>query len=49
MDVRSGLQEREMAQNRSQCSVLVPAMLQLEVTVAVLVAWVLRIYARSRA
>jgi hypothetical protein len=49
MDVRSGLQEWEMAQNRAQCSVLVPAVLQLQVTVTVLVAWVLRIYASLRA
>jgi len=49
MDVRSGLKEWDMAQNRAQCSVLVSATFQLRVTVTVLVTWVLRIYARSHA
>jgi hypothetical protein len=35
MDVRSGLKERDMAQNRTQCSVLVSAMFKLRVTVTV--------------
>jgi hypothetical protein len=33
MDVRSGLQGPDMAQYRAQCSVLAPAMLELQVTV----------------
>jgi len=48
-DVRSGLKEWDMAQNRPQYSVLVAAMFQLRVTVTVFVTWVLRIYARSHA
>jgi hypothetical protein len=49
MDVRSGLQEWNMAQHRAQCTVLMPAMLQLQVTVPLLVTWVIRIYASSHA
>jgi carbon starvation protein CstA len=49
MEVRSRLKEWDMAQNRAQYSVLVPAMFQLWVTVTVLVTWFLRIYARSHA